>query len=98
VRVEKGLGSEPMILGTLTQGDIVGEMALITHEPRSATVTAVEPTEVLVLTQEFFNRNLKQLPPWMSKTIVALAQRLNKANTIRYDTTTTENDGDDGES
>ena len=98
VQVEKGLSGEPMILGKLTQGDIVGEMALITHEPRSATVTAVEPTEVLVLTQEFFNRNLKQLPPWMSKTIVALAQRLNKANTIRYDTTAIENDGDDGES
>jgi CRP-like cAMP-binding protein len=60
-------------------------MALITQEPRSATVTAVTRTEVLVLNQDFFNRNIKQLPPWMSKTIVTLAQRLNEANTIRYD-------------
>ena len=71
---------------------------VLRQEHERAAEAAVEPTEVLVLTQEFFNRNLKQLPPWMSKTIVALAQRLNTANTIRYDTTTIENDGDDGES
>jgi serine/threonine protein kinase len=85
VRVQKGARGESIPLGTLTQGDIVGEMALITQEPRSATVTAVTRTEVLVLNQDFFNRNIKQLPPWMSKTIVTLAQRLNEANTIRYD-------------
>lgn len=81
VRVVKERNGAAVELGILSDGDIVGEMALITHEPRSATVTAVTRTDVMVLNQDFFNRNLKLLPPWMSKTIVSLAERLNAANT-----------------
>jgi serine/threonine protein kinase len=67
-------------LSRLGPGDIVGEMALITHDTRSASVVATEETKALVLTQEQFSRNLKRMPFWMSKMIVALAQRLKEAN------------------
>lgn len=64
---------------TLRDGDIVGEMALITHEPRTATVIADTPTEVLVMDKNQFEENLRKLPMWMSRTVAALAQRLHEA-------------------
>jgi hypothetical protein len=80
VSVQKKRQGQPVEICRLHAGDIVGEMAVITHEPRTASVIAVERTEVLVLTQELFSRNLKRLPPWMGKAIVTLAERLEAAN------------------
>ena len=80
VEVRKQHKDGDRTLSILGPGDIVGEMALITHEKRSASVLAVEETKVLVLTQDQFSRNLKRMPFWMSKMIVALAERLREAN------------------
>ena len=38
-------------LAKLKQGDVVGEMSLFDSEPRSASVTTLEPCECLMLTQ-----------------------------------------------
>ncbi|MEY2878688.1 MAG: Cyclic nucleotide-binding domain, partial [Verrucomicrobiota bacterium] len=38
----------------LGPGAFFGELALLRNEPRAATVTAVEPVEVLTLTKELF--------------------------------------------
>lgn len=40
---------EEAIIATLRQGDFFGELALLDGAPRSATATALEPTETLVL-------------------------------------------------
>jgi serine/threonine-protein kinase len=80
VEVFKGTGEHKVTLGILGAGEIVGEMALITQGPRSASVQALTRTRVLVLTDERFTENLKRLPTWMGKTIVALAQRLYEAD------------------
>ena len=45
-RVEKG-GRE---IATLGKGDLIGEMGLLSHEPRSATVVAASPMFVFKLT------------------------------------------------
>jgi CRP-like cAMP-binding protein len=45
-RVEKG-GRE---IATLGQGDLIGEMGLLSHEPRTATVVATSPMLVFKLT------------------------------------------------
>jgi serine/threonine-protein kinase len=81
VEVSKGSGDSKVVLGVLGEGDIVGEMALITQEPRSANVVALEDTEACVLNQKLFSQNLAKLPPWMEKTIVALADRVAEGNT-----------------
>ncbi|HHQ41859.1 MAG TPA: cyclic nucleotide-binding domain-containing protein [Chromatiales bacterium] len=47
-----------LLLATFAPGDIVGELALIDDEPRSATVTAASNSEVLVLGREEFRRRL----------------------------------------
>lgn len=80
VEVFKKKNDENVIISTLSKGDIVGEMSLITLEKRSASVVALEKTEVLVITQELFTQHLTKLPPWLAHTIVLLAERLNTAN------------------
>ena len=79
VRVDKNIKGKPIEVSVLKEGDIVGEMSIITSEPRSATVTARERTEVLVLDRDLFKEYLGKSPPWLAKTFISLAERLNVA-------------------
>jgi len=38
-----------------TRGEIIGELALMDHTPRTASVNTIAPTQLLVLTQREFN-------------------------------------------
>ncbi|HEV8536751.1 MAG TPA: cyclic nucleotide-binding domain-containing protein [Candidatus Limnocylindria bacterium] len=50
VRVERsGDSSEPVTLAELGPNEVVGEMGVLDHAPRSATVTAIKETETLEL-------------------------------------------------
>jgi hypothetical protein len=51
-----------VLLNTLGEGDVFGEMALLDPEPRSASVTALEPTRLLRLDQEPFMELIAQDP------------------------------------
>lgn len=46
----------------LGEGDFFGEMALITDLPRTATVTALEPSELFVLYKKDFKKTLLSKP------------------------------------
>ena len=62
-RFKVALGDEQgreVILGILGAGDAFGEMSLIDDAPRSATVTSLEPCEVLVLGRSTFRRFLEE--------------------------------------
>jgi CRP/FNR family transcriptional regulator, cyclic AMP receptor protein len=62
-------------LNELGPGDSVGEMALLDHAPRSATVTADTPMHLLVLTPQSLDRLLMETP--IAKGLLrALARRL----------------------
>jgi CRP-like cAMP-binding protein len=60
-------------------GDTIGEMALLTREPRSATVTAVAETDLLRLSQEAFDRLTAEQPTVMRAISSVLVQRVNQA-------------------
>lgn len=47
---------------TLSDGDFFGEMALLNQEPRNATVTTTQPTDLLVLSRQEF-RELGSVDP-----------------------------------
>ena len=49
-------------LGTLVRHDYFGEVALLNRRKRTATVTTLEPTVVLVLAGEQFRKLVKQIP------------------------------------
>jgi len=63
-------------IGVLGPGSFAGEMALLEREPRSATVTASEQTEVLVLTSQAFATVVDAMPSVDRKMLTVLAGRL----------------------
>ena len=63
-------------IDTRSGGDFVGEIALIMHQPRIATVTATTPVRCFVLTSRDFRRTLDDNPSIEPKIMRALAERL----------------------
>lgn len=67
-------------LATLGPGDFVGEMALLSKTPRTATVTAVTPIDALVITDRAFTDLLDKVPELWVKVARALAERVARDN------------------
>ena len=63
-------------IATLGAGSFFGEMALLDRRPRTATVTTLEPTTVLVITAREFNSLVESMPSVDRKMLVVLAERL----------------------
>ena len=61
---------------TLGAGSFLGEMALLSKAPRSATVTALTPLDVLVITDRDFVMLLDKTPALWLKVARALAERV----------------------
>jgi sigma-B regulation protein RsbU (phosphoserine phosphatase) len=63
VVISKQLGDgEEHILAVKGPGEFFGEMALVEHKPRTATVTAVAETELLTITENTFEKVLARNP------------------------------------
>ena len=63
-------------VNTLRPGDFFGEIALVSHEPRTATVIATSPVRALVITDRSFRRLLDDAPQVQTKVMEAMAERL----------------------
>jgi CRP/FNR family transcriptional regulator, cyclic AMP receptor protein len=63
-------------VATMGPGDFFGEIALIAHSPRTATVTTTTSVELLVITAQSFRTLLDHQPPIAAKVLAALAERL----------------------
>lgn len=57
-------------------GDFLGELALVTGRPRTATVTAATDVQTLVLDGLAFDRLLRDVPTIAAKVLKAVADRL----------------------
>ncbi|MBD3369604.1 mechanosensitive ion channel [Candidatus Fermentibacteria bacterium] len=68
-------------LATLQPGDYFGEMSLLTGEERSATVTAVEETEVVVVDKEGLSALLEEDSRMLEELSRMLEQRLSEIST-----------------
>ena len=63
-------------VATLGPGDVVDELSLLDHGPRTATVTADTPMTVLVLDQRHFIAVLDDVPALSHKLLANLAGRI----------------------
>lgn len=68
------------ILSILEAGDVMGEMALLDGEPRSATVSTMDACRFLVLWRKDFLSFLERNPHVALKLLAGLSQRLRATN------------------
>ncbi len=69
-----------IILGILEPGDFFGEMSLLDSEPRSATVSSLEPCQALIVSREQFLQFIPRHPELVMKILTTLILRLRKAD------------------
>jgi len=67
-------------LARIEKGGIVGEMSLLDHMPRSATIKCLEPAKLLVINEATFQAALKSVPIWLTSIIKIVVSRLRDAN------------------
>ncbi|MEK6275431.1 MAG: cyclic nucleotide-binding domain-containing protein [Actinomycetota bacterium] len=63
-------------ISSVRPGDFLGEIALITGRPRTATVKATSPVRVLVITSRNFRALLDKNPEIQRKVLLSMAERL----------------------
>ena len=71
---------QEVILAILNQGEYFGEMGLIAQAPRSATVTTIEPCELLTITRADFTKCLQGNFDLTMNVIRGLVKRLREAD------------------
>jgi len=82
VEVTIGHGPEARTVGTLTTGEVFGEMCLIDPGPRSATVKAVDDVECLAATYEEFIEAIELYPARAVGFMKTLVRRLRQMNDL----------------
>lgn len=70
------------VLATLGRNDVVGELALIDREPRTATVTATEDCELLVMHHRDFAALMDEVPDFARNVLISMAHRLRAADEL----------------
>jgi len=75
-------GEHELLLAIRDAGDLLGELAFIDGEPRSATVTALEPGQALVLSARAFRAHLESAPHVAITLLEAAASRF-RESTLR---------------
>ncbi len=76
LRIVDDASAEPdRILGDVTRGETVGEFALLTAEPRSATVFAVRDTDVVSLTGAYLDELMEAFPRMVLQMTRSIARR-----------------------
>jgi CRP-like cAMP-binding protein len=69
-------GSEPTVVAYLGTGEVIGELALLTGSPRSATVRSPEHAELFAVDKAVFFDLMDILPAFSRNLCVVLARRL----------------------
>jgi CRP-like cAMP-binding protein len=84
VRVERTVPQmpEPVVLAELGPGQVVGEMGLLDHEPRSATVTAIEDTEAVELDDLALAQTVLRYPEVGTALLKLLSERLRSTDEL----------------
>lgn len=76
--VTRAASGKDVLLAIMGPGEIFGEVTLLDGSPRSATVTTLEPSELLVLKREDFLKFLEGSPKVTVKLMEVLARRVRR--------------------
>ena len=72
-----------VVIGEIGQGGVVGEMALLSDAPRTATVTLTTDSRVLVVARREFDALMNEMPSVRAQVMESLALRLMAAEQDR---------------
>jgi CRP-like cAMP-binding protein len=76
VEGEADVTRQGRVVNELGPGDFIGEIALVTSRPRTATVRTRGPSRILVLTASAFRSLMHDVPSIQDKVLAALADRV----------------------
>lgn len=71
-----------LILAYRGPGEIVGEMAILDHQPRSAAVRALEDSELVIITEEQLSHRIAQTDPILRMCLGVVLSRYRQTVTI----------------
>jgi CRP/FNR family transcriptional regulator, cyclic AMP receptor protein len=78
VELSKKIKGGRVIIQTLSENDILGELAFLANIPRTATATAIGETVVGVVDREFLDNEYNKISQYFQYIIKTLALRLQK--------------------
>lgn len=81
-----GADGKEVVFGLMDPGEVIGEISLLDSEPRSATVVAMEPSELLCLDRRDFLPFLEKHPSVAIELAAVLASRLRRLSGVMEDT------------
>ena len=79
VEISKNVGGQKIVIETLKESDIFGEIAYIDKTPRSATATAKGTTVVGIIDRDFFDTEFNKISTDLQIVLRTVAFRLRKA-------------------
>src|SRR5205823_6067725 len=83
VKVERAVpGQEPLLLAELGAGEVVGEMGVLDREPRSATVTAIRPTDAVELSAAAIGTTILRYPEVSTGLLRTISRRLRSSDEL----------------
>lgn len=75
VEIYRMIDGKRLSVGVLGPGEVFGETAVLTSEPRMASVVALRPTTLYVVTREVLDREVDAMKPWVGSLLRSLAHR-----------------------
>ncbi len=79
VEVSTESGGKKIVIAELGKGELFGEMSMIDDAPRSASVTAIEHTEVVVMQRSRFQKPIMAADPLMNMLMRVMVNRFRDA-------------------
>jgi CRP-like cAMP-binding protein len=76
IRILKQEGESTVELAVLGPGSVLGELALLDHQPRTATAQVIEDVTAAVIDEVLFTRTLAVIPSWLKDIIMEIVKRL----------------------
>jgi CRP/FNR family cyclic AMP-dependent transcriptional regulator len=80
LRLFKKKGQGFIELGVVHSGEVVGEMSFLDNQPRSASVEALQPCDIVEIPRGKFDEFITAQPSWMKSLIQTLVKRLRTTN------------------